>query len=234
MECYIWMLPVSNANGSKNRIDFVWEARKIDGRANPVPSPRGGYPSQKKLQAPTNWNMKHYKSVEFLSIFRIPRPPAQMQSPPIENFLATVLSNPRLCHPIPQKLSVVLRFRYCLRTRPATSLGHQVGRRVFWEGPKFFKLCPTHFSREGEKLLGGTSPVWLRACSKPVPSPRGGLAPETKLQAPPNWNMKHYKSVEFLSIFRVSSPPAETQNPPIKNFLASVLLRTSMLVFAVG
>jgi len=22
--------------------------------------------------------------------------------------------------------------------RPVTSLGHQVGRRVFWEGPKFF------------------------------------------------------------------------------------------------
>jgi len=25
--------------------------------------------------------------------------------------------------------------------------------------------------------------------------------------------MKHYKSVEFLSLFRVSSPPAQTQNP---------------------
>ena len=30
-----------------------------------------------------------------------------------------------------------------------TSLEHQVGRRVFWDGPKFFKLCPTHFSRGG-------------------------------------------------------------------------------------
>jgi len=28
------------------------------------------------------------------------------------------------------------------RYRPVTSLGPQVGRRVFWEGPKFFKLCP--------------------------------------------------------------------------------------------
>jgi len=27
-------------------------------------------------------------------------------------------------------------------SRPVTSLGHQVGRRVFWKGPKFFKLCP--------------------------------------------------------------------------------------------
>jgi len=34
-------------------------------------------------------------------------------------------------------------------TRPVTSLGHQEGRRVFWEGPKFFKLCPTHFPRGG-------------------------------------------------------------------------------------
>jgi len=26
--------------------------------------------------------------------------------------------------------------------------------------------------------------------------------------------MNHYKSVEFLSIFRMSSPPAQTQSPP--------------------
>jgi len=37
--------------------------------------------------------------------------------------------------------------------RPVTSLGHQEGRSVFWEGPKFFELwsivniCPAHFSR---------------------------------------------------------------------------------------
>jgi len=29
--------------------------------------------------------------------------------------------------------------------------------------------------------------------------------------------MKHYTSVEFLSIFRVSSPPAKTQSPPGRN-----------------
>jgi len=34
-----------------------------------------------------------------------------------------------------------------------------------------------------------------------------GLAPQTKLQAPSNWNTKHYKSVEFLSIFRMSLRP---------------------------
>jgi len=68
----------------------------------------------------------------------------------------------------------------------------------------------------------------------------GGLLwawpPQTKLQAPPKWNMKHYKSVEFSSIFRVSSslaqtqcPHAETQSPPIENFLSTVLLRSVAL-----
>jgi len=42
-------------------------------------------------------------------------------------------------------------------SRPVTSLGHQVARRVSWEGPKFIKLCPTHFSTRGEKILGGFS-----------------------------------------------------------------------------
>jgi len=36
-------------------------------------------------------------------------------------------------------------------------------------------------------------------------------------------NMKHYKSVELLSVFRMSSSPAQTQSPPIENFLATVL-----------
>ena len=41
-----------------------------------------------------------------------------------------------------------------------------------------------------------------------------GLSPHTKLQDPPNWNMKHYTSVEFLPIFRMSSPPVQTQSSP--------------------
>ena len=51
-------------------------------------------------------------------------------------------------------------------TRPVTSLGHQGGRRVFWEGPKFLKLCPTHFSRGWRKKLQGVlispgyGPAW--------------------------------------------------------------------------
>jgi len=48
--------------------------------------------------------------------------------------------------------------------------------------------------------------------------------------------MKHHKSFEFLSIFRVLSPhtqtqnpPAETQSPAIEKFLATVLRRSEVL-----
>ena len=43
--------------------------------------------------------------------------------------------------------------------RPVTSLGHQEGRRVFREGPKFLKLCPIvlknvqHIFPAGRKIL---------------------------------------------------------------------------------
>jgi len=46
----------------------------------------------------------------------------------------------------------------------------------------------------------------------------GGLSPPNKAPSIPNWNMKHYKSVEFLSIFRMSSPSAQTQSPLLKTF----------------
>ena len=42
--------------------------------------------------------------------------------------------------------------------RPVTSLGHQGGRRVFSEGPKFFTLCPKHFSRGAKIFLGELRP----------------------------------------------------------------------------
>jgi len=35
--------------------------------------------------------------------------------------------------------------------------------------------------------------------------------------------MKHYELVDFLSIFRISSPPAQTQSSPIENFPVTVL-----------
>ena len=43
--------------------------------------------------------------------------------------------------------------------RPVTSLGHQEGRRVFWEGLNFFELCPIvanciqHIFPEGRKIF---------------------------------------------------------------------------------
>ena len=37
-----------------------------------------------------------------------------------------------------------------------------------------------------------------------------GLAPTSKSPSPPNWITKHYKSVEFLSNFRISSPIDQT------------------------
>jgi len=66
-------------------------------------------------------------------------------------------------------------FLPCLATRPVTSLGHQEGRRVFREGPKFFELCPLfsnyiqHVFPGGTKnFLGGLRPPWLRACWIPM------------------------------------------------------------------
>ena len=75
----------------------------------------------------------------------------------------------------------------------------------------------------------------------PVLSPWGilvGLAPQTKLQATPNWNMKHYKSVEFFSIFRLSSPlqnckaPCRNAKPPRRNVKPS--LKTSWRRFCMS
>jgi len=43
--------------------------------------------------------------------------------------------------------------------KPVTRLGHQEGRRVFREGPRFFLLCPTHLSRGGENFSRGGSPL---------------------------------------------------------------------------
>ena len=55
----------------------------------------------------------------------------------------------------------------------------------------------------------------------------GGLIPPQKA---PNWNTKHYKSVEFYQTFRRSSP-LHKHKPPIENFLATVL-NLSFLLFS--
>ena len=67
--------------------------------------------------------------------------------------------------------------RPCAKTRPVISLRHQGWRRVFWEGPKFFKLCPIVFNYAqqifpggGEKVCRGLRPPWLRAWRKLTPA----------------------------------------------------------------
>jgi len=64
-----------------------------------------------------------------------------------------------------------------------------------------------------------TSQCWLQAEFTSVPSPRGcfwGLTPQTKLQAPPNWNMKHYKSFVFCHFLKRGDPPYKPKDPPQK------------------
>jgi len=43
--------------------------------------------------------------------------------------------------------------------RPVSSLGHQEGRRFFWEGPKFFELCPIVLHYVQQFFQGGFSPL---------------------------------------------------------------------------
>ena len=56
----------------------------------------------------------------------------------------------------------------CDESRSVTTVEHQGGRRFFWEGPKFFELCPIvlnyvhySFSRGGgaKSFSGGASPI---------------------------------------------------------------------------
>ena len=45
--------------------------------------------------------------------------------------------------------------KICLHQARNQLLDTRRGRRVFWEGPKFFKLCPQHFSRKAKTFQGG-------------------------------------------------------------------------------
>ena len=61
------------------------------------------------------------------------------------------------------------RATHTILHRSVTNLRHQEGRRVFWEGPKIFELCPIvlnyvqHILPGGAKyLLGGLRPPRLR------------------------------------------------------------------------
>jgi len=50
------------------------------------------------------------------------------------------------------------------------------------------------------------------------------LPPPNKAPSPPNWNMKHYKLVEFLSNLNVKTPCTNV-NHSVDDFLATVLSR---------
>jgi len=43
-----------------------------------------------------------------------------------------------------------------------------------------------------------------------------GLASPNKTPRPPNWNLEHYKSVEFLSILNIKPPSINAKPPPHK------------------
>ena len=64
---------------------------------------------------------------------------------------------------------------------------------------RFSEVCWHNMNIPGRRSSG-------REAAPSPPGAFGGLAPHTKLQDPSNWNMKHYKSVEFLSNFRMSTP----------------------------
>jgi len=66
-----------------------------------------------------------------------------------------------------------------LASRPVTSSWHQEGRRVFWEGPKFFELCPIVLDYVQHIFPGGTKNFlgWLRPLVAPLVT--GLLAPNT-------------------------------------------------------
>jgi len=45
-----------------------------------------------------------------------------------------------------------------------------------------------------------------------------GLAPQTKLQAPQNRNIKHFTSVEFCQILECEAPPHKRKAPLLTTF----------------
>jgi len=57
-------------------------------------------------------------------------------------------------------VKVIFGVLACAPSRPVTSLGHQEGRRGFWEGPKFFELCPIVSSDVQHIFPGGAKNFW--------------------------------------------------------------------------
>jgi len=61
-----------------------------------------------------------------------------------------------------------------------------------------------------------------------VPSPREGafvgLVPPKQVSSPPNWNIRHYKTVMFVQILVCQAPLHKCKAPPTEDFLVTVLL----------
>jgi len=95
-----------------------------------------------------------------------------------------------------------------------------------------------HREKEARSLFaaqyGYRSCLWMswdlnNTSNRAVSRDLGSAGPlTTKPQATPNWNMKHYTSVEFLSNMNVK-PPCTNVRPPIHDFLVTVLLVTTFM-----
>jgi len=100
-----------------------------------------------------------------------------------------------------------------------------------WWKPCFYRLA-TQWRRSVFSEPFGVQLEYVGS----VPSPRrevfGGLSPPNKAPRPPNWNLKHYWSVEFLSLFNVKPPLHERKAPPHKR--KALLLMTFWWRFCVG
>ena len=95
--------------------------------------------------------------------------------------------------------------------RHVTSLRHQEGRRVYWEGSELFKPCPTHFTRGGETFLGWSSP--------PLPPLVKGLRIfKWELDKLLNWRRFLIASVSAVTIFNVQTFVNDLQQLPARSF----------------
>jgi len=59
---------------------------------------------------------------------------------------------------------------------PVTSLGYQGGRKVFWEGPKFFALCPIDLNYVQNIFLGWGEKFYREGFAPPCAPPGYGSA----------------------------------------------------------
>jgi len=73
------------------------------------------------------------------------------------------------------RISIIQSNRKCHSARTVTSLGHQGWQRVFWEEPKFFKLCPIIFSY-AQHIFPGGAKIFVNRVLTPLRPPGYGPA----------------------------------------------------------